>query len=75
LADIEIAPEFRGQGLGTAVLLEFIADTERRRLSASLQVLKINPVRRLYERLGFQIVGETDTHYLMSTSSPDAGAT
>jgi ribosomal protein S18 acetylase RimI-like enzyme len=70
LADIEIAPEWRGKGLGTVVLRGFVVDAERRHQSASLQVLKINPSRRLYERLGFQIVGETDTHYQMSTLSP-----
>jgi ribosomal protein S18 acetylase RimI-like enzyme len=67
LADIEIAPEWRGKGLGTAVLRDFVVDAERRHQSAFLQVLKINPARRLYEQLGFQIVGETDTHYQMST--------
>jgi len=72
LADIEIVPERRGQGLGTAVLRDFIADAELRGVPASLQVLKINPARRLYERIGFQVIGETDTHYLMSTSSPES---
>jgi ribosomal protein S18 acetylase RimI-like enzyme len=75
LADIQIEADLRGHGLGTAVLREFITDAERRGHLASLQVLKINPARRLYQSLGFQIVGETDTHYLMSTSSPVVGAT
>jgi ribosomal protein S18 acetylase RimI-like enzyme len=75
LADIQIEADLHGQGLGTAVLREFITDAERRGHSATLQVLKINPARHLYLRLGFQVIGETDTHYLMSTTSPDAGAT
>jgi hypothetical protein len=28
-------------------------------------VLKVNPARRLYERLGLVVVGETDTHFEM----------
>jgi ribosomal protein S18 acetylase RimI-like enzyme len=31
----------------------------------TLQVLKVNPARRLYERLGFRVTGETPTHFLM----------
>ena len=30
-----------------------------------LRVLQANPVRRLYERHGFAVVGETDSHFLM----------
>jgi len=36
------------------------------RLPAGLRVLKVNVgARRLYQRLGFVIVGETETHYDM----------
>jgi ribosomal protein S18 acetylase RimI-like enzyme len=28
-----------------------------------LTILKVNPARRLYERLGFTVVGETETHF------------
>ena len=34
-------------------------------MPVELQVLKVNPARRLYGRLGFQVTGETETHYLM----------
>ncbi len=30
-----------------------------------LQVLKVNPSRRLYERLGFSETGATDTHIIL----------
>lgn len=30
-----------------------------------LQVLKVNPARALYERLGFRVVGQSDTHWHM----------
>lgn len=67
LADIEILPEWRGRGLGTAAISDLIAAAARCRLPVALQVLRVNPARRLYERLGFQIVGETATHYRMCT--------
>jgi ribosomal protein S18 acetylase RimI-like enzyme len=34
-------------------------------LPVSLRVLKINPARQLYLRLGFSVIGETETHYWM----------
>jgi hypothetical protein len=33
-------------------------------------VLKANLARRLYERLGFVVVGETETHHLMEARPP-----
>ena len=41
-------------------------------LWGAITVLKVNPARRLYERLGFAIVGETETHYLMRWRPADA---
>jgi ribosomal protein S18 acetylase RimI-like enzyme len=70
LADIEVTREWRGRGLGTAVLTGFLAEAQRLGLPASLQVLKINPALHFYERMGFKVVGETNTHYLMSTAGP-----
>lgn len=66
LASIEILPEYQGRGLGTAIIRHIIAAAEARGLPVRLRVLKINPARRLYERLGFVITGETETHSLMA---------
>ncbi len=68
LAGIEILPEYQGRGLGAAVIRDVIADAAARGLPVTLRVLKVNPARRLYERLGFTVTGETDTHYLMRTA-------
>jgi hypothetical protein len=38
---------------------------------ATLYVLKVNPSRRLFERLGFRVIEETPTSYLMR-AEPDA---
>ena len=70
LADIELLPEYRGRGLGTAIIAAIVADAAARGLPVSLQVLKVNPARRLYERLGFVLTGQTETHFLMSTPRP-----
>jgi ribosomal protein S18 acetylase RimI-like enzyme len=68
---IEILPDYQGRGLGAAVIREAIADAAARGLPVTLQVLKINPARRLYERLGFSITGMTETHYQMRTALPE----
>ncbi len=68
LADIELLPGWRGRGLGTAIIGNVLDEARGRRLPVTLQVLKGNPARRLYDRLGFQIVGETTTHFSMLAS-------
>lgn len=65
LSDIQIAPEWRGRGLGTAIVGAVLAEAWERGLPVALQVLRGNPARRLYERLGFRVVAETESHYQM----------
>jgi ribosomal protein S18 acetylase RimI-like enzyme len=65
LSNIQILPEFQGHGVGTAIIKEMLATAHAHRLPATLRVLKNNPAKRLYERLGFHVTGETETHYVM----------
>ena len=63
---IEILPEYQGQGVGTAVIQDFIAAAQKQNLPATLHVLKSNhPARKLYQRLGFTIVAEEKHKYKM----------
>jgi ribosomal protein S18 acetylase RimI-like enzyme len=71
LANIEVMPAYQGRGLGTAIIRDILAGAQAAGLPVALQVLKVNPARRLYDRLGFTITGETPTHFLMRTV-PDA---
>jgi ribosomal protein S18 acetylase RimI-like enzyme len=70
LSRIEIAPEFQGRGLGTAIVRDLADEARRQRVPLQLQVLKVNPARRLYERLGLRVVGETSTHLQMQLDNP-----
>ena len=63
LANIEILPEYQGQGVGSAIIQDLCEQAEQKGQTVELQVLKVNPARRLYERLGFREVGETETHF------------
>lgn len=65
LFNIMILPDFQNHGLGTAVMGELLGEAREKQIPLRLQVLKVNPARRLYERLGFAVIGETDTHYQM----------
>ena len=58
LATIEILPEYQNRGVGSAVLMAVLAQAQAEGLPVGLQVLKVNPARRLYERLGFSVVGK-----------------
>jgi ribosomal protein S18 acetylase RimI-like enzyme len=57
LARLQIEPRFQGRGWGTRVT-RYVQDevASRHRLPLSLQVLADNPARRLYERLGFEVI-------------------
>ena len=62
---IELLPTHQRLGIGTTVITGVLSKAHRCQLPVALQVLKVNPARRLYERLGFTLHGETATHYLM----------
>ncbi len=63
--DIEVHPDHQGRGIGSWLLRRLLRDADEVGIPTRLQVLRNNPARRLYERLGFTIDGSTDTHYQM----------
>lgn len=69
LATIEIHPDQQRRSLGTVLVGELL----ERGLPVVLRVLRANPARTLYERLGFRAVDETDTHVHMR-AEPTSGA-
>ena len=63
---IALLPAFRGQGIGTQLLQAIIARYQELDISQlSLSVSKQNPALRLYQRLGFTTVEESDTSLIM----------
>ncbi len=65
LLDIALLPEWRGRGIGGSLLRQVCADADREGLLLSLHVTPHNPALRLYERLGFGCVAQTDAHVRM----------
>ena len=67
---IEIHPRWQRRGIGTQLVGDLLTRARAEGLPVELQVLKVNPARRLYERLGFAVTGESETHYLMRAEPP-----
>jgi ribosomal protein S18 acetylase RimI-like enzyme len=66
LGGIELHPRVQRRGIGATIVRMVIARAQARGVPAALRVLKVNVgARRLYQRLGFSVVGETETHYDM----------
>jgi len=66
--DISLVPAARGQGLGAALLADIVAAAAAAGRKATMHVERSNPARRLYARLGFVVVGETDAYLLLERS-------
>jgi ribosomal protein S18 acetylase RimI-like enzyme len=62
LVDISLLPGERGAGLGTAILTDLLAGESG---AVQLHVERTNQARRLYARLGFEIVEEQPVYLRM----------
>lgn len=62
LGQLYLAERFQRQGLGSRVLRMLIDEAERAQKALTLDVVKINPARRLYERLGFAFIHDEGEH-------------
>jgi GNAT superfamily N-acetyltransferase len=56
LVQIQLLPEHQGKGIGEQLIRTVLAQAEAAGLPVALSVLRGNPARRLYERLGFKEV-------------------
>ena len=63
---IMIHPEYQGEGLGSKIIKEYIDLAKKSNKKIKIKVYKENPAKRIYERLGFKIYNEDDTHLYLS---------
>lgn len=54
IMDIALVPEFRGRGLGTAVVQSLLDEAKSTERTVGIHVEKNNPAYRLYTQLGFE---------------------
>ena len=67
---LQVASACQGRGIGAAVLRAVIAESVAAGAELRLSVLKQNPARHLYGRLGFKTLEESDTSYKMTWAAP-----
>lgn len=60
-----IDKKYQGKGIGTKILEEQLKKDKENKVNTVLQVFKENKARFLYEKVGFKIYEETETHYKM----------
>jgi ribosomal protein S18 acetylase RimI-like enzyme len=65
LEQIYIGPSHQRQGIGARLVEELMSEAKRSAKSVRLRVLKANPVREFYERLGFAVTEVTSERYFM----------
>ncbi|MEM7552001.1 MAG: GNAT family N-acetyltransferase [Bacteroidota bacterium] len=65
IKQLQIDPSEQGKGFGKLVLEYFIRSVEKDHKFLKLKVLKKNPAKRLYERMGFQTYDEDVYEYFM----------
>lgn len=63
IMQLQIFPAFQNQGIGRAVLMQIMQNRPGKCIK--LTVLKDNPAKHLYQRLGFTITGEDEYEYFM----------
>jgi ribosomal protein S18 acetylase RimI-like enzyme len=60
LAQLYVAPPSQNCGIGTAILRELIDKARKDNKTLMSDVMKNNRSRILYERLEFQVIGQSD---------------
>ena len=73
VSNFYLAPEWQSQGLGGAVMAAILKEADQAGLRLHLQVLKLSPAIRFYERHGFAKTYE-DNWDLYLAREPRAGA-
>lgn len=60
--DISLLPEYRGRGLGTALLRDLLEEACRSGRPVTIDALRTNRALSLYQRLGFAVTREDDVY-------------
>lgn len=71
LLDIALLPEFRNTGIGSVLMKQIMDEAARAQKPVKLHVEQFNRARRLYERLGFKVIGDSGI-YLEMVWKPDS---
>lgn len=70
LLQIQLSPRLQGLGHGRALVDQLLAEADAAGVDVTLNVLRANPAKRLYERLGFEQAGEDEHQFQMRRRRP-----
>jgi ribosomal protein S18 acetylase RimI-like enzyme len=65
IVDIALLPEYRGNGIGTTLLRDLLAEADAAGKRVTIHVERFNPALRLYERLGFCIAEDKGVYLFL----------
>lgn len=71
LVEVEIMPQYQGKRIGESLLKTLQAQAKLGSKSINLSVLKSNPAKKLYERLGFNVISQNENEFIMQYNSND----
>jgi ribosomal protein S18 acetylase RimI-like enzyme len=66
IVDIALLPEYRGNGVGTSLLRDLLAEADAAGKRVTIHVERLNPALRLYERLGFSVAEDKGVYLLLA---------
>jgi ribosomal protein S18 acetylase RimI-like enzyme len=65
IVDIALLPEHRGNGVGTWLLRNLLAEADATGKRVTIHVERLNPALRLYERLGFSVAEDKGVYLFL----------
>ena len=63
IIDIAILPKWQNQGIGSSLLQDILITAENKEKAVSIHVESFNPAKKMYEKLGFKKISETNGVY------------
>jgi ribosomal protein S18 acetylase RimI-like enzyme len=72
LVDIALLPEYRNAGIGTGLIRGLCDEGSATGRPVRLSVVKTNPALRLYQRLGFTVIGHDDIRFELEWSGRES---
>jgi len=69
LGDVMVAPDYQNRGLGSQLVAQVVTEAVALNLPVRLRVLKSNPAKELYQRLGFEIIKNDEFYCWMEKAA------